>query len=464
LTLYTTKDTKFNPLCSFVSFVVTFFRIKTLITFHRTFVGFGFGAIQAGLFLKEAFESGNFTRLVVAEVMPEMVVAVRANDGRFWLNTAHADRIEQTQIGPIEMADPAAEADQKMLIEAVAEAEEIATAVPSIKFYTSERPGSIHRLLAAGLRQKARRGGPRAVIYAAENHNHAAEALQAAVMGEIPTEEQAAVLAQVRFLNTVIGKMSAVVSEPEQIDEQDLAAITPGMHITSGMQRAFRVEAFNHILISAIHFDQPFAPRGITVFTEKPDLLPFEEAKLYGHNATHALAAYVGALCGAKFIADLKAMPGMLDFLRRAFIEESGAALIRKHTGVDDLFTPAGYTAYADDLLKRMVNPFLLDDVERVGRDPERKLGWDDRLIGTIRVALQQGIQPRRYAFGAAAALARLEPAILEQDIPPARLLDPIWQATSPNPGEYQAVLATIGPACEALRRGKANGFSEALL
>ena len=32
-----------------------------------TFVGFGFGAIQAGLFLYEAYRSGNFGRLVVAE-------------------------------------------------------------------------------------------------------------------------------------------------------------------------------------------------------------------------------------------------------------------------------------------------------------------------------------------------------------------------------------------------------------
>jgi mannitol-1-phosphate 5-dehydrogenase len=417
-------------------------------TSSRTFVGFGFGAIQAGLFLHEAFKSGNFARFVVAEVVPDVVAALRANQGRYWLNTAQADRIEQAEIGPVEMADPANAADRQRLVEALAAAQEIATAVPSIKFYTSDQPGSIHRLLAAGLQLKARRGGPRAVIYAAENHNHAAEALQAAVMAEIPVGEQAAVLSQVRFLNTVIGKMSAIVTEPEQIAEQRLAAIAPGL------PRAFRVEAFNRILISAIDFDPPFT-RGITLFTEKPDLLPFEEAKLYGHNATHALAAYVGGLCAAKFIADLKEMPGMITFLRRAFIEESGAALVGKHAGVDALFTPAGYAAYADDLLERMVNPFLLDDVERVGRDPERKLGWDDRLIGTIRLALQQGIRPARYAFGAAAALARLNPGILEAAIAPENLLLPIWQAAQPDRSECQAVLAHIAPAAEALRRWK---------
>ena len=47
----------------------------------RTFVGFGFGAIQAGLFLHEAHRAGRFRRLVVAEVVPEVVAAVRRSGG-----------------------------------------------------------------------------------------------------------------------------------------------------------------------------------------------------------------------------------------------------------------------------------------------------------------------------------------------------------------------------------------------
>ena len=47
----------------------------------RTFVGFGFGAIQGGLFLPEAFGSGNFSRLVVSEIDTEVVVAVPQRNG-----------------------------------------------------------------------------------------------------------------------------------------------------------------------------------------------------------------------------------------------------------------------------------------------------------------------------------------------------------------------------------------------
>ena len=53
----------------------------------------------------------------------------------------------------------------------------------------------------------------------------------------------------------------------------------------------------------------------------------------------------------------------------------------------------------------RMTNPWLADRVERIIRDPRRKLAGGDRLFGTMRVCLSQGIEPRTLALGAAAAL-----------------------------------------------------------
>jgi mannitol-1-phosphate 5-dehydrogenase len=429
------------------------------LTSQRTFAGFGFGAIQAGLFLYEAFRSHNFGKLVVAEVVPEVVHAVREGRGRFSVNIAHSDHIEIAEVGPLQIEDPSSEPDRRHLVEAVAEAEEISTAVPSVQFYTSPGPGSIHRLLAQGLRRKAAAQGPSAIVYAAENHNHAAEILQARVLEEIPENERGPVSSRVRFLNTVIGKMSGVVSDADEIKLQNLATITPGA------PRAFLVEAFNRILITKIQFaaaaGAPAFQRGIRVFEEKDDLLPFEEAKLYGHNATHALAAYVGAMRGVERIADLRKYPDLLAFLRAAFIRESGEALVRKHAGKDPLFTHAGYQEYADDLLARMVNPFLRDSVERVGRDPQRKLGWDDRLVGTLRVALQQGVQPERYAFGTAAALAVLNRNTLDTSVPLATQLEPIWQASSPDPREKRDILELIEEGRDRLRKWRASGFQD---
>jgi mannitol-1-phosphate 5-dehydrogenase len=275
----------------------------------------------------------------------------------------------------------------------------------------------------------------------------------------VPARDQEAVRSKVRFLNTVIGKMSGIVTDPLEIQGQGLATITPGEG------RAFLVEAFNRILISKIQFEEvgrePPYRRGIQVFEEKGDLLPFEEAKLYGHNATHALAAYIGAILGVERITDLRAVPGILPFLRTAFIEESGEALVRRHSGIDPLFTREGYTGYADDLLARMTNPYLRDTVERVGRDPGRKLGWDDRLVGTLRVALGQGVVPGRYALGAAAALATLSPPVLEGDAPVAALLSPLWREASPDSREEDSVLSLVGEGRRRLRSWRNGGFPD---
>jgi mannitol-1-phosphate 5-dehydrogenase len=252
--------------------------------------------------------------------------------------------------------------------------------------------------------------------------------------------------------------MSGIIADPEEIRTQRLITLTPGE------ERAFLVEAFNRILISKIEFEVgaqelPFR-RGIAVFEEKGDLLPFEESKLYGHNATHALAAYLGAIRGVERIADLREIPGILSFLRAAFIQESGEALVRKNVGVDPLFTREGYTKYADDLLERMTNPYLRDTVERVGRDPQRKLGWDDRLIGTIRVALRQGVEPWRYAVGAAAALAVMDPAA-DADTPAETLLGPIWRETSPEKHEKKSVLDLVDAGRRRLRRWQESRFQD---
>lgn len=412
----------------------------------RSFVGFGFGAIQAGLFLYEAYQSGAFGRLTVAEVLPGVVDDVREAGGVYVVNIAHANRIAPVRVGPVAIENPAVTEDRSRLIAALAAAEEIATAVPSVRYYAGSGPDSLHRILAEGLRRKAAAGGPRAVIYAAENANNAASILAEQVLAEIPAREHGAVLAQVRFLDTVIAKMCGVHE-----DAPDLASITPGS------RRAFLVEAFNRILISRIDFgaEAPFE-RGIAVFEEKNDLSPFEEAKLYGHNAVHALAAYLAMLRGVETMAELRELPGMMALMREALVDESGAALLHKYGGVDAYFTPAGYAEFADDLLARMVNPYLRDTAARIGRDPARKLGWEDRLIGAMRLCRAEGVAPRRYALGAAAALHALGAA---DDAPAA--LRGLWQSAQPDPGEEQAILDLVQAGLQELARWQADGYAE---
>ena len=408
----------------------------------RVFVGFGFGAIQAGLFLDEAFRSGNFSRLVVAEVMDDVVRAIRADHGVYTVNVAARAGIERHVVRGVDILNPNQPGDRARLVEALGQASEIATALPSVTFFENGGDASVAGVLAAGLRLKlADASLPDAVIYTAENHNHAAEILQMALARRLGTDAGRAAQ-RVQTLNTVIGKMSGVVTDPAQIREQALAPAT------SAANRAFLVEAFNRILITRIA--RPGFRRGIAVFEEKDNLLPFEEAKLYGHNATHALIGYLGRRRGLATMAEAGTDSRILAIARRAFLEESGQALCAIHAGVDPLFTPDGWRAYADDLLVRMANPHLRDAVDRIIRDPRRKLGWQDRLVGTMRLARGQGIAPRGYALGAAAALR-----LLRQEDPRSAMevLEAVWAEAKPDPEEARAMRALIGEAEAELDR-----------
>ena len=210
--------------------------------------------------------------------------------------------------------------------------------------------------------------------------------------------------------------MSGVVRGRDSIEELGLVPVA------EGSDRAFLVEEFNRIFVSRPTRTQ----KAITVFQEKDDLLPFEEAKLYGHNAAHALLAFLARELGCVRIAEATEKPDLIPFVRDAFVNESGAALIAKWSGKDELFTPSGFAAYADDLLERMTRRSLNDTVERVARDPRRKLGYEDRFFGTIRLCLEFGTGGSRFAFGAACALSELlGGARAESD--PAPFLRELW-------------------------------------
>ena len=348
----------------------------------KRFVGIGFGPIQSALFLLEAFRSGNFGRFVVVEVDPAVVAAVRAAGGRYTVNVAHTDRIEKVTVEGVELLNPTDPADRAAAVAAIAEADELATALPSVAFY--ER--GVSALIAEGLERRTKPAP--LLIYTAENHNHAAEHLSAQLGG-----------VSAAVVNTVIGKMSGVITDAATLDQLGLAELTPGL------RRAVLVEAFNRILISAV--SDANIERGIGVFVEKADLLPFEEAKLYGHNAVHAMLGYRAWERGLTTMAEARGHADLMAAARAAFIDEAGAGLVRKHGGLgDELFTPAGMRAYAEDLLERMTNPWLHDLVARVVRDPERKLGYDDRLFVAMRVALAGGVRPMHLARGLAGARA----------------------------------------------------------
>lgn len=355
----------------------------------KKFVGFGFGPIQAGLMVYEAINSGNFDSFIIAEIDQKLVDAVRRNHDRVSINVATEKGIVSHELSGVRLFNPKEYADRQKIAKAIAEGDELATAVPSVGLYSAGGEGSVASLIAGNLNPAKQQ-----LLYASENNNYAAELLAEAIRKLNPQAD----FSKFQILNTVIGKMSGVKQSAGEIEKHGLTPVIPGW------DRAILVETFNRILVSRVKL--PGFERGISVFEEKDDLLPFEEAKLYGHNAIHSLLGYSSHELGYSSMSQVRGDSGLMRIGRRAFLDESGAALIAKHghTG-DPLFTPAGFTAYAEDLLTRMTNPYLLDDVARVIRDPVRKLGYDDRFFGTMRQAFGQNIAPRLLAQGAATAI-----------------------------------------------------------
>ncbi|UCG58987.1 MAG: hypothetical protein JSU70_05655, partial [Phycisphaerales bacterium] len=344
------------------------------------------------------------------------------------------DGIELSTIDRVELLNPTVRKDRLILLEALSQSTEIVTSLPSVNFYESGRADSVACLIAEGLKNSKAEA---TIIYTAENNNSAAEILQQAVV----ERAGASVGTRVQFLNTVIGKMSRVVHDPSEIAEHGLKPIA------GGIERAFLVEEFNRILVTRTTI-LDFRP-GIETFIEKDDLLPYEEAKLYGHNAVHALLGFVGAIKGYTSMTEVKHDTALMRTAKEAFLQESGHCLMKKYSAIaDGLFAETEFASYVEDMLERITNPYLADTVARTSRDIVRKLSMDGRVFGTMRLALQYGIEPVHMALGAMAGIGLLL-AKPEENGLPAHLRFGDWQKLDDAQIEQLVLWLWQGRTCE---------------
>jgi mannitol-1-phosphate 5-dehydrogenase len=134
------------------------------------------------------------------------------------------------------------------------------------------------------------------------------------------------------------------------------------------------------------------------------DFAAWMERKLYIFSAGHATCAYLGHLKGYRFIhaaiRDPEIRAAVLDAMaegQRGIAQRYGQAFAG---GRDDLL----------EIIRRFENAALDDSVSRVARDPSRKLGAGDRLLGSARLAQAAGVRPHRLLLAAAAAYCFRDP------------------------------------------------------
>lgn len=124
----------------------------------------------------------------------------------------------------------------------------------------------------------------------------------------------------------------------------------------------------------------------------------YQEQKLYTNNTGHAVCAYLGHQKGYKYIWEAIRDEEVKKIVRGAMME-TGQALVKKHH-----FKMGEQERFIDEFLFRLDNPALGDTIDRVGRDPIRKLSFQERLIGAAKFARKYEIVPTNLCIGIAAA------------------------------------------------------------
>ncbi|MNM04075.1 Mannitol-1-phosphate 5-dehydrogenase [compost metagenome] len=278
----------------------------------------------------------------------------------------------------------------------IAEADIVTTAVgPQIL-------AKIAGTVAKGLIKRHQQGNSRPLnIIACENMVRGTSQLKQHVFDALPQDEQAWVEQHVGFVDSAVDR----IVPPAEAGSSDPLEVT--------------VETFSEWIVDQTQFKGQLPAIAGMELTD--NLMAFVERKLFTLNTGHAITAYLGQQAGLLTIRE-----AILDSaIRRAVkgaMEESGAVLIKRYG-----FDADKHAAYIDKILSRFENPYLHDDVERVGRQPLRKLSAGDRLIKPLLGTLEYGLPHANLIQGIAAAMSYRS----DQD---------------PQAQELVALLAKLGP------------------
>lgn len=129
------------------------------------------------------------------------------------------------------------------------------------------------------------------------------------------------------------------------------------------------------------------------------NLMAYIQRKLFTLNTGHCITAYTGILAGHKTIDQAISDSKIYDLVKAA-MTQSGDGLIRRFG-----FDKDAHYKYIDKIINRFKNPYLKDDVTRVGREPLRKLSADDRLVSPLTTAMSYGLPVDKLVLGIGAAL-----------------------------------------------------------
>lgn len=305
------------------------------------------------------------------------------------INAAVIDRLNEDRQYPLRLVSSAG-AEETVVervrgvnsMNAALAAEEIASADLMATAVGANILPRIAPVIASGLELRWQRGNLQPMnIIICENLMNANRVLESLLLEKLDEKRRGLFHETVGLVEASIGRMVPVTTE--EMQEGNVARVW--------------AEPYAELPVDLEGFKGPLPDiQGMKPFS------PFEfyiERKLYMHNMSHAILAYLGRLAGYEYIWQA-VRDEKVASIARAALEESAAALSRKH-GVPG----EELAAFSADLMRRFDNPLLGDTVVRVGRDPVRKLSRSDRLAGAAFLCLEQNVNPENICLGIAAAL-----------------------------------------------------------
>lgn len=129
------------------------------------------------------------------------------------------------------------------------------------------------------------------------------------------------------------------------------------------------------------------------------DFDSFLQRKLYTFNTTNATIAYLGQLRGIQLLSDAANDPEILKIVHQVH-DEINPAIAKEMGG-----TLEEQCRFAQKALLKYQDTSVTDFTERHARDPLRKIGPFDRIVGTMRLVEKHGFPVRALAETLAAAL-----------------------------------------------------------
>ena len=269
--------------------------------------------------------------------------------------------------------------EKDAIVSAIAEADVVFTAVGG------KNLGEIVPFLTEGIARKAASGGILNVI-TCENWKKPAEILKNGVADALPVELQAYLAEKVGFAEAVIMR-SGIEPNAEQLAKDPL-----WVNVSNFWEMPVDGDSLRGELPE------------IRCVKPMKNFAGFLERKFYTYNAANGTVSFVGALLGHTDLGSAAYDERITPILEGVY-DETSRALAKKH-GIP----LEEQVAFAGTSRAKLRDKSIIDTIERNARDPMRKLGKDDRLVGSANLVLDCGIIPEHLCISIAAAIYYTSP------------------------------------------------------